>query len=228
MTTTHPLQEQIERVAAMVVPRLEGPATTPPKSPSMSEGEKRALSLEELCRRKIPTRYQEANPAKVSRLSSALFERTGALFIGPPGIGKTYAATALAKLYVASTVKPLNTRDGKVYPDRSLAWITAPRFLARIRSTMSPRARESSLDVLDELCRASVLVLDDYGADKPSDFAAESLYDLLTGRLNDCRYTIVTSNLALEDIAAWRPSIASRLAEFARVDLPGPDRRLFP
>jgi len=69
-------------------------------------------------------------------------------------------------------------------------------------------------------------VLDDLGAEKTSDWTGQSIYTLISRRINDCKPTIVTSNLSLSEIDAVDPRRASRLGGMVYYKMTGHDRRL--
>lgn len=185
------------------------------------------MALNKLFRECVPARYANCIPPDVPGISDSLFDGDGVFMWGAPGIGKTYSATAMARRYV--------DLNGKLFPDSlgglefkeySLSWTTCPRFMSRVRSSFSRQSGTTSYSIIDEYSRALVLVLDDLGAEKPSDFAAEAIYDLLSDRINNFKFTIITSNLSPREIGEWRPALASRLDSFKHFDLPDRDRRL--
>lgn len=221
------LKERIERVAAMI-PRERVEEDSPTDTPSLTILERREQALDDLFSRRVPLSYAKCLPVDVPQITDDVFRGKGVFLNGNPGIGKTYAATAIARMFIGRRwrLDPDPAHGNISYPSTALIWTTAPRFMTRIRSTNSQKARESSLDIMEEYDRAFVVVLDDYGAEKPSDYAAETLYDMLTGRLNDHKFTIITTNLTVKEIAEWRPAVASRLAELNKVRLPDRDWRL--
>jgi len=75
-----------------------------------------------------------------------------------------------------------------------------------------------------------LLVLDDLGAEKVSDFVLQTLYDLLDRRYGECLETIITSNLSLDQLTVHYGShgdrLASRIAGMGpALVLKGKDRR---
>jgi DNA replication protein DnaC len=52
--------------------------------------------------------------------------------------------------------------------------------------------------ILQDVIQADVLVLDDLGAEKSSEWTLSMLYHVINERYNDCRTTIITSNLPWE------------------------------
>ncbi|MCW2601838.1 MAG: hypothetical protein JWM02_3667 [Frankiales bacterium] len=80
---------------------------------------------------------------------------------------------------------------------------------------------------VDTCQRAGLLLLDDLGAEKPSDWTQERLYELIDERYIQQRPVIVTSNVPPRALAEWvGERTASRLAEMCTViPLTGADRR---
>ncbi len=149
------------------------------------------------------------------------YVETGLLFLGPSGTGKTHLAIA-----ILNEVTRAKGRPG-LYADFS-------DLLLKIQSTFKTDATESKEDVLTPFAEVELLVLDELGATKPSDFARDMLYALLNTRYNRRRITIATSNYLdelgkgerekLEDRIGYR--LRSRLHEMCRtVHLTGADYR---
>jgi len=142
---------------------------------------------------------------------------TGACIRGAVGAGKTFLACALARAYVER------------HPESKGRFVLAPDWLSEIRSTFGRRDCPTEKAIIDRDVRIDVLVLDDLGAEKQTDFSAAALYTLLSRRINAGKVTFVTTNQTLSEIARWEPRIASRLAceaDFAQIVLKNTDRRV--
>jgi DNA replication protein DnaC len=74
---------------------------------------------------------------------------------------------------------------------------------------------------------AGLLVIDDLGAEKPSEWTQERLYSVVDHQYANCLPLIVTSNLPPKELAGQTGErVASRLAETCEVVLmTGADRR---
>ena len=71
-------------------------------------------------------------------------------------------------------------------------------LLRVIRSTYDPSIRTTELEVLRPVMTADLLVLDDLGAEKTSEWVEETMNLIVNTRYNERRLTIFTSNY--EDI----------------------------
>ena len=109
----------------------------------------------------------------------------GLLFEGQPGVGKTHIAVAVLKQAIQTT-----GARGLFYDIRDL--------LRVIRSTYDPTIRTTELEVLRPVMNADLLVLDDLGAEKTSEWVEETMNLIVNTRYNEKRLTIFTTNY--EDI----------------------------
>jgi DNA replication protein DnaC len=156
--------------------------------------------LKRLADANIPKRYQhctianfaayneslERAAAEAGRVAAAFPAVSRGLFLeGQPGVGKTHLAVAVLKQVVQTT-----GARGLFYDTRDL--------LRVIRSTYDPSIRTTELEVLRPVMRAELLVLDDLGAEKTSEWVEETMNLIVNTRYNERRLTIFTSNY--EDI----------------------------
>ncbi len=178
----------------------------------------------------VPERYRDCRPKNVPEVDHVDIRHggCGACFFGEPGIGKTYAATALAYRVIGSMVKPEYQAGIGTwrYPPDTFSWVETPYLFVRIRDTFRGNGGETEKSVVDSCINAKVLLLDDLGAEKQSLFTGSTLYTILSRRLNRRRYTIITTNQTLEQIDVWERRVASRMAEMMHVALPEHDWRL--
>jgi DNA replication protein DnaC len=105
----------------------------------------------------------------------------GLFFEGAPGVGKTHLAVAVLKHVVEAS-----GARGVFYDTRDL--------LRVIRSTYDPETQATELEVLRPVMRADLLVLDDLGAEKTSEWVHETMNLIVNTRYNERRLTIFTSN----------------------------------
>jgi DNA replication protein DnaC len=123
--------------------------------------------------RRVPGRFPAA--------SNLREQGRGLLLEGPPGVGKTHLAVAVLKQVMDSS-----GARGLFYDTRDLLRI--------IRSTYDPSIRATERDILRPVMHADLLVLDDLGAEKTSEWVEETMNLIVNTRYNERRLTIFTSN----------------------------------
>lgn len=146
-------------------------------------------------------------------LAGDLPQRHSLLLLGNVGTGKTHLAYgALRALAEAG------------HPRADWAGGTAAETYRRLR----PESGENHAEVLAQLAGASVLLLDDLGAAKHSDFTEETTLTILDARYRRRAPVIATGNTSLKELAAAIGDRAlSRLLGMAQVvEVKGRDRRL--
>ncbi|HYK89547.1 MAG TPA: ATP-binding protein [Acidobacteriota bacterium] len=146
----------------------------------------------------------------------------GLLFLGTCGVGKTHLAVALLKSVI------LEKGDvGLFYDFRDL--------LREIQASWNSVSQTSELEVLRPVLDANVLVLDELGANKPTDWVRDTMAHIINCRYNEKKMTIFTSNYldsstkpgeeTLVDRIGLR--LRSRLYEMCKaVEIHGDDFRL--
>jgi len=134
------------------------------------------------------------------------------LISGAHGTGKTRAAYALRRACVENKVRFAM----RVAPDLVV------QFQALARDDMTELERR--LDYLKN--RGGVLVLDDLGAEKTTDFVLQSIYIIIAGRERWGRATVVTTNLTPAELGdKLGDRIASRLCSGVVVKFEERNRR---
>ena len=118
-------------------------------------------------------RFVEAYPVET--------DGKGLLLTGAIGVGKTHLAVGiLLGLIEEKGVQAL------FYDYREL--------LKEIQHSYNPQVNSTELDVLKPVFEAEVLVLDELGAQKPTDWVWDTVALILNTRYNDKRTTIITTN----------------------------------
>ncbi len=105
----------------------------------------------------------------------------GLLFVGSCGVGKTHLAVGIIRALIEQKGIPC-----LFYDFRDL--------LKEIQNSYNPISNSSELGVLAPVYEAKVLVLDDLGATKPTDWARDTMFQIINNRYNDRKVTIFTTN----------------------------------
>ncbi len=105
----------------------------------------------------------------------------GLLLSGPVGVGKTHLAVAILQELI------------KRYQVRGLFYQFGA-LLRRIQDSYNPVSQSSELAVLAPVFEADVLVLDELGASKPTDWVQDTMMQIINARYNEKRLTIFTTN----------------------------------
>ena len=145
---------------------------------------------------RIPRRYQHCDfanfrdyneslkraKARAIKLAEAFPAADRGLFLeGSPGVGKTHLAVAVLRHVVGAT-----SARALFYDTRDL--------LRVIRSTYDPVVRTTEVEVLRPVMQADLLVLDDLGAEKTTEWVEETLNLIVNTRYSERRITVFTSN----------------------------------
>ena len=69
------------------------------------------------------------------------------------------------------------------------------RILNELNSSFSGRN-----DVVDKLCRYPLLIIDDFGMERGTEYALEQIYNIVDSRYRSRKPLIVTTNLTLDEI----------------------------
>ena len=144
----------------------------------------------------------------------------GLLLMGPVGVGKTHLAVAILHGLIEKGVPCLFYEFGAL--------------LKEIQDSYNKVSNTSEMSVLSPVYQAEVLVLDELGASKPTDWVRDTMMNIIGKRYNDKRLTIFTTNYTdvrrqpteetLEDRVGVR--LRSRLYEMCRtVEIEGDDYR---
>ena len=121
--------------------------------------------------------------AKIVELASARFVQThdGVLLIGPPGVGKSHIATAIAVGAIRAGRRALVRSTFDLAADFAQADATGARR-----------------DFVQQLTRVDLLVLEDFGMKKLGSNAAEDLLEVFVRR-HETASTLITTNRPTQD-----------------------------
>jgi len=149
----------------------------------------------------------------VENLKRLTEEGKSAILTGNTGCGKTHLAAAMMAEFLKSRSDAL--------------FVTLPDLLLEIRSSFSERSNTTEKSLVERFSTKQFLVLDDLGAEKPSEFTVATLYLILDRRIRQERQTVITTNLmnmdAITEYAGAR--IASRISEMELIKVNLPDYR---
>ncbi|HMF54517.1 MAG TPA: ATP-binding protein, partial [Edaphobacter sp.] len=106
---------------------------------------------------------------------------TGLLLTGSIGVGKTHLAVGILQSLVSE-----RGATGLFCDYRDL--------LKQVQNSYNNQVRETELEILRPVFDAEVLVLDELGAAKPTDWVWDTVAHILNTRYNDRRTTIITTN----------------------------------
>jgi DNA replication protein DnaC len=107
----------------------------------------------------------------------------GLLITGSIGVGKTHLAVGILQALVAE-----RGAKGLFYDYRDL--------LKQVQNSYNSKVAATELEILAPVFDAEVLVLDELGASKPTDWVWDTVAHILNTRYNDRRTTIITTNYA--------------------------------
>jgi DNA replication protein DnaC len=130
-------------------------------------------------------------------------DKPGLLLIGEPGTGKTHLAVAALRILIARGF------DGLFYDYQQLLETIRSGFdTAAQAGAVSREAYRSALD-------AEILLLDDLGAQRVTDWVEDTITYIITYRCNNKKPLIATTNLRDVDMGE-RPPAGSLASEAAR------------
>jgi DNA replication protein DnaC len=162
---------------------------------------------------RIPKRYEHCDlvsyaPTHESQKKAKMFVRSfldeyplvenGLLFLGTCGVGKTHLSVALLRQVI------IDKGDGGLFYDfRDL--------LREIQASWNSASQTSEWEVLRPVLEAKVLVLDELGANKPTEWVRDTVTHIINCRYNDKRLTIFTSNYLDTPAKSGEESLADRI-----------------
>jgi DNA replication protein DnaC len=135
------------------------------------------------------TAYSQDYPGLVDR------DRSGLLFYGGVGSGKTHLAVAITRRLL----------------ERGIAckFVDHRALLKQIQATFDPLNPATEASVVQPLLEVEVLILDDLGVGRATEWALETLHYILNHRYSQQRATIITTNLEDTEARGHRLSDAA-------------------
>lgn len=140
-------------------------------------------------------------------------ERGWLVIYGPSGNGKSHLAAAIANYLI---------EEQQV----ATLFLTTPDFLQTLRQTLNERGGDGYGSMLDIACEAPVLILDDLGAERGTEWVEEVLFIVLDRRYRLLLPTVVITNCDPRELP---PRLYSRLNDRGLCTVvfnPAPDYRV--
>jgi DNA replication protein DnaC len=173
--------------------------------------ERRVKLLADAC---IPKLYKESNlqtyqPSKgnLSHLRAFNYAHTfvrdypivdrGILFMGSVGVGKTHLSAGILRGLIGKGI------SCRFYEYRSL--------LKEIQDSYNPNTNTTEMNILAPLFEYQVIVLDELGAAKPSEWVQDTIGLIINGRYNEKKLTILTTNYLDESQSSVGETLADRI-----------------
>jgi len=155
-------------------------------------------------------------------LDDEIFRESSLLFAGGSGRGKTHLAVAVLKGLLNKGVPCL--------------FVDFHELLSEIRNSYDPLSEASEFQILRPLLNVEVLLLDDLGSQRMSEWVQDTVFHVINLRYSQKKTVIATTNLGMEptrkstsqetlqDRLGYR--VISRLYEMCTfLELDGPDYR---
>ena len=150
---------------------------------------------------KIPARYEhcelgtfkyDPEDPEDKGLSKAVFDagrfvesypvdKNGLLFVGSVGVGKTHLAVGILKALIRDKGVPCLFCDYR-------------ELLKSIQNSYNPSVQATEMEILRPVFEAEVLVLDELGAVRSTEWVFDTVNYILNSRYNDNKTTIITTN----------------------------------
>jgi DNA replication protein DnaC len=113
-------------------------------------------------------------------------EKPGLLFMGSPGVGKTHLAVAVLK--------------GLLTKGFEGVFVDYHSLLEGIQRSFDPAVGTGAREAYQAALDIDVVLLDDLGARRASDWVADTVFSIINHRYNAKKTTIVTTNLPDEAV----------------------------
>ena len=117
-------------------------------------------------------------------------KNTNLLFWGPPGVGKTFLSTCIAKEFIKIGNSVIYDTAYKIF---SLLEDHKFKFNAKNSEEMAFK--------IERLYECDLLILDDLGAEFKTAYSNAAFFDILNTRLNSGKRTIINTNLNMRELS---------------------------
>ena len=150
-------------------------------------------------------------------LLAPVIERGGiGLLHGKRGAGKTRMAAEIARSgrFPFDRTAGAKLTGGPIEPKRTAVYRTAMGFFLDVRATYKKDSRETERDVIAELTRPGLVVIDELQERGETAFENRLLTHLIDARYGAMRPTIIIANLTAKELGeTLGPSIVDRVFE---------------
>ena len=110
----------------------------------------------------------------------------GLLFYGIPGNGKTYLSCCIANALQEKMV--------------SAVIVGAGALLDRFKDNYGRFGDNSDIQIIQSLTNADLLIIDDLGAERKTEWSVDKLYSIIDKRYRDKKPTVISTNLSLDEL----------------------------
>ena len=183
----------------------------------------------------VPLRYQdnslmsfEGSEEEKEKAIKALDNKGHVFITGDCGTGKTHFGIGLLLESYADNFYFNEEMDKVDFKHSKPRFLSAVEFFLELKASFNASSLEDEKSVLEKYARPHVLLIDDVGAEKITDWSRQMFYTLIDRRYVNMRPTIITSNLNMNEFAEkFDDRVASRIADKGEViTLKGKDRRI--
>jgi DNA replication protein DnaC len=137
-------------------------------------------------------------------LAEMLRTGRGLILVGLPGCGKSHLASAIGRR--ASNA------------GYSMLFDRAPKLLMRLRTAFGSHSGNCELAMIETLGAVDLLIIDDLGAEKKTEWSEQTIYTIIDERYSNRRSTLITTNLPLEELSEkLSPRTMDRLIGSCRI-----------
>ena len=116
----------------------------------------------------------------VKKFDEMKAESQGLIFYGPVGTGKSYTAACIANALMEQNIPVIMTSFVKILQDI--------------------QGNNKEAEYIQILNSASLLIIDDLGAERNSDYSIEKVYNVIDSRIRADKPMILTTNLSLDEM----------------------------
>jgi len=121
----------------------------------------------------------------------------GILFMGSVGVGKTHLSAGVLRGLIEKGI------SCRFYEYRSL--------LKEIQNSYNPNTNTTEMNILAPLFEYEVIVLDELGAARPSEWVQDTIGLIINARYNEKKLTILTTNYLDENQSSADETLGDRI-----------------